>query len=114
MPPKPQITVLNTVDMFALACRGAKRWGLYLSWDSEMPWEDLTQAAPYLADDWKFHIFLTDGQLPLLLESREEMVRLFELTVGDDGPTPTNPYNGPCRVFACICDPDGNLLSENT
>jgi len=35
-------------------------------------------------------------------------------TVGDDGPTKLNDYNGPCRIYALTCDPFGQLLNENT
>jgi hypothetical protein len=42
------------------------------------------------------------------------MLKAFWSVVGDDGPTKTNPYNGPVRVFACTYDPDGITMNENT
>lgn len=76
-------------------------------------YHELIKAAPYLNYD-EDHQLLIEGCGTLVFDSEEEMNETFELTVGDDGPTKTNPYNGPARVYALTCSPDGQLLTENT
>lgn len=54
------------------------------------------------------------GLLEAVLSHPKEMRELFQRTVGDDGPTPLNTYDGPVRVYACACSPSGQLLGCNT
>ena len=70
-------------------------------------------AAPYLNGDEHAQL-LIDGEGVLVFEHVDEMWRYFDMTVGDDGPTKTNPYAGPNRVYALTCGADGGLLTENT
>ena len=50
----------------------------------------------------------------IICDDEAEMYRLFNMTVGDDGPTATNLYEGPANVFACTCNAAGEILGENT
>lgn len=54
------------------------------------------------------------GQACMFFATENETRRAYSSTVGEDGPTKTNSYDGPARVFALLCDDRGNLLSENT
>jgi hypothetical protein len=54
------------------------------------------------------------GTCIVLFDTEEELLYAYNRTVGDDGPTKLNPYNGPARVYARTCDQDGNLITENT
>lgn len=108
--------VLDWRSTFALACKGAGKWGLYLSFNQQhLDMYDVFGAAPYLEDQKYFpFLLIPQVEMVLLFETREEMHKYFCLTVGEDGPTKLNPYKGPATIFACTCGPDGNLLGENT
>lgn len=74
---------------------------------------EVQRAAPHLTEAQAQS--LVDGHEVLIAcESQNEMNERLRATVCDEGPTATNPYNGPVRVYALTCDPKGCLLSENT
>lgn len=106
---------LSIIEAFALLCELTGKWGLYVAITGPVE-EELSQvvfAAPYLT--WSSHAqIIVDGGGILLFDTEEEMQRHFEMTVGDDGPTELNKYDGPTRVYALGCAPDGKLQSENT
>ena len=103
--------ILNSYSKLQSACRDQQSFGLYLSFNPGLPLEEIQGAAPCLN-----HVLpiLLDGDMILLFDSKLEMEEAYKGIVGDDGPTPSNPYKGPAKVFACRCDPNGNLLGENT
>lgn len=106
--------VLDVHQMASEACRLHKQWGLYVSGSME----DLdgcgrVNAAPYLSFHDHTQVAL-DGQGLLLCETEDECWRLYVLTVGDDGPTATNPYDGEDRVYAMVINPEGVIVTENT
>lgn len=115
------IKVLNWADQIRFACRGAGRWGLHLSFpaceDAESePAQAVLSAAPILKEltySYKFSVLL-DGKALLLFDDKQSATAAFGAVVGDDGPTETNPYDGPGRVYALLCDPNGNCITENT
>jgi hypothetical protein len=108
-------------EALGLICKGEGCWGIFLSvaWsDGEPPdaadWLDhLYRAAPVLSHQECAQI-ASDGEGFLLFDTEAEMLAAYERIVGDDGPTPTNSYSGPCRVYALTADPSGRLLNENT
>ena len=123
------VKFLSKHHVFEELCRTSGKWGLYISFsdldtnDELISWEyGLFKAAPYLKtnEDMDYeHICVceqicSDGWGILLFDTEEEMEKYYNLTVGDDGPTDTNPYNGDYRVYALTCDPIGQLLTENT
>jgi hypothetical protein len=55
-----------------------------------------------------------DGLAFVICDSVEEMYELYGQVVGDDGPTKSNLYNGPHRVYALTIYADGTLGTENT
>lgn len=80
--------------------------------------EGIFKAAPYLKDLFKVNdkalqIF-ADGYGLFLFEDEHEMINAYTRTVGDDGPTELNDYDGSTRIYAITCDPNGNLMDENT
>lgn len=114
-------------EAMQLACRLTKKWGLYLSMPEPDWWQELTvdeffsqlkQAAPYLFTDPRMMDSLASGyvgeQFFLLFDTQDEMENHFWLTVGDDGPTKSNPYKGKVRVYALTCNNHGQLQNENT
>lgn len=74
---------------------------------------EVTKAAPYLAAGEHYQV-LSDGTGIIVCEDEAEQERLYESTVGDDGPTKLNSYNGPARVFALTINDLGELQNENT
>lgn len=83
--------------------------------------DDVTLAAPYLALGFQGGAFdssicqiQVDGYGILLFETEDEVNRYYDMTVGDDGPTQSNPYNGPVRIYALTCSDRGILMRENT
>lgn len=74
--------------------------------------EEIFKAAPYLnMDDYQI---IADEHGIIIFDSAEEMEHAYQQTVGDDGPTALNQYNGKCRVSALTCYADGSLGGENT
>jgi hypothetical protein len=93
--------LLEVHELFALACRHEKKWGLYLSFDTPRPpFTDDLDAAPCLRDLDHGQV-LIDRVGVLLFDSREEMERAYDAT-------------DPARVYALTCSPEGQLLNENT
>lgn len=108
---------LTFVESMQALCRETGKWGLYLNMP-DLPsinydWTEAMKAMPYL-DHHENIQALADGTCIILCDSEEECVRLFDSTVGDDGPTKLNPYDGPARCYALTCNPQGELQNENT
>jgi hypothetical protein len=77
--------------------------------------DDWNKAVPYLdieGEDVMQALF--DGHMIIECDSDKERDKLYALTVGDDGPTMFNKYNGPVRVYALTIDRRGQTLNENT
>jgi len=109
------MTKLYRTEILSALCKATGRCGMLLEPfipNMKNPLEEIIKAAPYLSMDDMQIIFDEHGII--LFDNRAEMDATFELTVGDDGPTDTNPYDGPARVWALTCDESGQLLSENT
>lgn len=98
-------------------CAALKRWGMrinaYSSGDDAPAPEEARKAAPYVPEEQAMRLALGYGAV-LLFDSEAECYAAYDDTVGDDGPTTTNPYTGPVRVGAVTCSPAGELQSENT
>jgi hypothetical protein len=101
-------------DILRTLCAARGQWGMFISNGRDSA-ADIRHAAPYLTAEQAFELSAAGtGEAYLFFDPEEECERAFWSTVGDDGPTKTNPYNGPARVFACTCGPDGVLRHENT
>jgi hypothetical protein len=72
---------------------------------------DLAKAAPLVGEDDLIELF--DNCIWLEFGTYEAAREVFDCIVGDDGPTKTNPYDGPCRVYAYLAGPEGGI-TENT
>lgn len=123
MPPRQEVTPdgkyiskiepLTGSGVFARLCGATKKWGLYISEQMGYPLEEFIKAAPYLNEE-QFNQIIIERYGMILFDSQEEMNKYYDMTVGDDGPMPLNNYSGPARVYALTCDPNGQLLNENT
>lgn len=111
------MNILNHTQTLQAICKAHKQWGCYLNIYIPVPYilafEDLPKAALWF--DWEEHGQLAaDESGYMLFDSEEEMWRVYRQTVGDDGPTELNQYDGPVRVYMLTCDPSGQLMNENT
>lgn len=103
--------VVQDKDVLKELCLLRGQWGLHISF----PIDDqrgLMQAAPYLKD-LPPQVAIA-GSVFLFFDSEAEARAVYEQTVGKDGPTKTNPYNGPVQVYALLCSDLGSLVTENT
>lgn len=106
---------LNSMDLFTAHCGATKRWGMMISFippQEDEEWDGFRLACPYHGELSVQH--MCDGEAFLFFDTEVEMRSYYERTVGEDGPTATNPYKGPFRVWAMTCGPDGRARSENT
>lgn len=113
---------LELYEIVGATAKGLGRPVLYLRYDdSQVPsdadprlvQDHLHGAAPYL-DSFQQDELQRGGFLFLACEDLTEARRLYGLTIGDDGPTATNSYKGPVRVYALLADRKGNILTDNT
>lgn len=119
---------MKTDEALCLLCKEMNKYGLYLSFDNEVTEEftpeDYKKAVPFLdfcdtikdqevidSPDWQC---LADGYMFILCDTEKECQLLFESVVGDEGPTKTNQYDGPCRVFAMTINNNGEIENTNT
>lgn len=88
----------NPYEIACLLKKATNKFVLYVSWNIEDDdCEEIQKAAPYL----KRENILSNYYTYILCNSSDELNELFNMTVGDDGPTKLNSYAGKARVFAC-------------
>lgn len=114
---KGKYNILTVTELMQLVAKTIKKPCIFLSFQvlaEDGGFDDIIKAAPYL--DWGKHgQHIMDGVAVVICEDREEQQRLYWMTVGDDGPTKTNPYSGDrARVYALTCNAKGELENENT
>ena len=97
-------------EVLSALCRLSKKNGMYWSVSNcEDNPEEVQKAAPYLD-----LVDIINGYGYILFDTESEMCYFYSQTVGDEGPTKINNYNGPAKVYTMTCGPDGKLLTENT
>jgi hypothetical protein len=117
----------NHVQILEATAKGLGKWCMYASFTPPCDYEgeeyegvlletELLKAAPWAKDlGQEILTFLLDaGGGIISFDSEGECIAAYEATVGDDGPTKTNSYSGPLRVYALTCDPQGQTQNENT
>jgi hypothetical protein len=116
------IKFLTNTKLLEAYCKASGKYGVFISfiWNETDNLNEIYKAAPYLntenSNDFLHNIsqILCDNQGFIICDTREEMERYYNLTVGDDGPTTLNDYNGPCKIYALTCSPENGLENENT
>jgi hypothetical protein len=108
--------ILTVRDTCQQTAKSLNKWCLFISFTGNTDRADhreMRKAVPYLdyVDATKLYC---GQQLFLVCDDKKECHKLFDQTVGDDGPTLTNSYNGYARVYAEIIGPDGKSRGENT
>jgi hypothetical protein len=91
---------ITRYEQFELLCKSTKKWGLYLGFDGCDTFAQVQVAAPYI----DFDTWINDANV-CLFNSEEEMDEYFQQTICDE------VEHG---IFALTCNPDGQLLNENT
>lgn len=111
-----EIAEFDSATLLGALCKVNKKWGMYASLsDCDQTEAETLKAAPWIAQDPMLWFHLTvEGHVYLFFDTKEEMVAAYTQTVGDDGPNEANTYNGPARVYATTCDPNGNGITQNT
>jgi len=121
---------MTTHEALCRLCKAVKKWGIYLFLDSDMDGvsfapNEYKKAVPFLnfdgdnsdglgvvnSDDYQC---LCDGHMFVMCDSEEECHHLYNQVVGDDGPTKSNKYDGPCRVYCLTINSNGEMENENT
>jgi len=103
--------IFNTIELIQEYAKTNSKFCMYINFDNTgYPCGELEEAAPYL----NFEQIMTDGIYILTFDTEEDMQHYYDLTVGDDGPTKLNPYNGNARVYALTISNTGELSTENT
>src|SRR5687767_8195572 len=107
--------LLHHTSTLETLCRATQKWGIYFNifipdWRVGNGFTEVMKAAPWLDinNDKDNHMqALADSSGYLLFDTEKEMELIYNNTVGDDGPTKTNKYNGLARVYLLTCGPDG-------
>ncbi len=105
--------ILNRTEVLERLCKETKKYGMYISFSEDDEWAEVKKAAPYLSGEECYQI-LVDCEGWLLFDSEEEMMKHYDQTVGDDGPTELNNYTGSASVYAVTCNHHGQIETENT
>jgi hypothetical protein len=103
--------IMNSFELFELYLKSAEKYGCLLSGGSQVEPSELQRAVPLLP--YENVLDLCFRNVFVMFDTREEAKAFFDTVVGEDGPTKTNPYNGPANVYACWGGPEG-IISENT
>lgn len=105
---------LDRREILQKYCAATKKFGIYISFDIDnYSVEEILKACPIFNFDTDTQI-LFDGIGFLIFDTQEEMEKIYDQIVGDDGPTKFNSYSGPAAVYALTCDNNGEFLNENT
>ena len=105
--------ILDETQVLTTLCILSEKYGMYINFIEQDNIAEIIEAAPYLDFIEHSQVFM-DGHGWILFDSEEEMEDCYGRTVGCDGPTELNPYNGKVRVSAVTCSPKGELQNENT
>jgi hypothetical protein len=115
--------ILDQVRTLEVLCATTQKWGMFISWNDQalekecgsIPavWKELFKAAPYLT--LKDHAqMICEERAYMLFDTEEELMAYYSSTIGESGPTDLNDYDGPARVYAITCNPQGQAEHENT
>ena len=107
--------LINWFDTYDLAAKALGKWCIVASCTAH-DWlhPDAVKAAPWLASLDKGDLVHVDDRLFVAFDSEAECMAAFWSTVGEDGPTKTNPYDGYMRVSAIVISPVSGAVTENT
>jgi hypothetical protein len=102
--------IYNTIGLMQEYARIAGKFCMYISWVGQNDSVEIVKAAPYMDADE----LCVSSRALLVFDTEKEMYSHYDMTVGDNGPTNYNSYNGTARVYAVTCNNKGELGTENT
>jgi hypothetical protein len=106
------VKILDNVQTLETLAKALKKPCMFISIHSDpLDYCEIEQAAPYLEGQLQV---MSDGYGYIVFDTEEEMREYYLQTVGDDGPTSKNDYDGNCRVYALTCNAEGRTQNENT
>jgi len=109
---------LTVIEAMQLLAKAINKPCMYINFDDNYPnLMEISRAAPYLDPtnpDSNDTQILFDSNAILVFDNEQQMETAFNSTVGQDGPTRLNSYNGTAKVYALTCNAAGELLNENT
>jgi len=101
--------VISVYDMLLALAEKLNRPVMYISFRAATDGlDEIKKAAPYLNDGNKYFDIVLNGSGFIVCDDKEELDHLYSSTVGDDGPTSINPYNGPAKIYALTSDGNEN------
>ena len=119
---KGKVKILESFELLPVLAKGLKKPVMFVSiyvpkvrtnQRFDQYYKEVVKAAPYL-DLEQDAVFISEEGGFIVFDKQDDMEKAFWATVGDDGPTKTNKYNGPVKVYAATCSAHGELLNENT
>lgn len=105
--------ILDNVAVLQALAKSIHKHCMYINFQCADNTEEVYKAAPYLVSMANPNILYTKFAY-FTFENEAEMWKAYDETVGDDGPTWINRYDGPAQVFALTCNTDGKILACNT
>jgi len=104
--------ILESHETLRTLAKALQKPCMFISFEPEKI-EELVKAAPYLNKEENGQV-LVNGWAYLVFDNNAEMEQYYLMTVGDDGPTVLNNYDGSARIYAVTCNPNGEIEKENT
>ena len=118
---------LTLIAVLQKLCKTTNKWGMFISiherdeidYEKECasdaaPYLKISQEGPFQENDGANLQIIADNVGYFLFDTKEEMGDYFWQTVGNDGPTKSNHYEGNISIYALTCSPEGQTLNENT
>jgi hypothetical protein len=102
-------------QLLECACKVHKKWGIFLQLGpcEVDQFDDVELAVPWIHEKGSISHFLAYGWQIILFDTEEETYEHYKVIRGDDE-NHFNTYQGPIKVYALTCTPDGECWNENT
>lgn len=102
------------IHVLSSLCVAKRKPGMSLTADDHsVNMAEFQKAAPFISGGTAFSM-ACGNTVFVFFDTEPEMFTAFDSVVGDDGPTETNPYDGPASVMATACDASGRERGSNT
>lgn len=102
--------IKSTFEIIEEYAKLTNKYCMYISFNPFTLNSEIQNAAPYISDA---DSILSRGSGILLFDTEQEMNNYYDLTVGQNGPTNINKYNGGASVSATTFSNEGTLLKTN-
>lgn len=105
------MVIYDIISLLQEHARVADKYCMYISWLGCNDPTELVKAAPYMKDEEDILYILSETVL--VFDTAEEAYSHYNVTVGANGPTEYNDYDGPARIYALMCSNIGEIIKEN-